>query len=119
VNARTCPPGCASLSIEYTYPHDGLPLSGESVAASALEYLDALGFVDVQETLTVSEHLLSPSYVVHRAPGRPEFEAIREQLAEANVSLAGRFGTWDYFSIEESFESGYLVGTTVREETRV
>jgi len=33
--------------------------------------------------------------------------------------LAGRFGTWDYFSIEESFDSGFRVGTTVREATRV
>ncbi len=119
VSAGTCPTGCASLSIEYTHPRDGLPLSGEAIAGSALEYLDDLGFVDVQEALTVSEHLLSPAYVVHRAPGRPEFEAIREQLAEANVSLAGRFGTWDYFSIEESFDSGWKVGTTVREATRV
>ena len=39
VNPQTCPPGCASLSIEYTYPRDELPLSGEAVAASALEYL--------------------------------------------------------------------------------
>ena len=119
VNGRTCPPGCASLSIEYTHPRDELPLKGEAIAAAALEWLDDLSFVDVQETLTVSEHLLSPSYVVNRSPGRPEFERIRELLAEGNVSLAGRFGTWDYFSIEESFDSGFRVGTTVREATRV
>jgi protoporphyrinogen oxidase len=119
VNARTCPPGCASLSVEYTYPRDGMPLSGEAIAGSALEYLDDLGFVDVRETLTFSEHLLSPAYVVNRSPGRAEFEAIRELLAEGNVSIAGRFGTWDYFSIEESFDSGWRVGTAVREETRV
>jgi protoporphyrinogen oxidase len=119
VNARTCPPGCASLSIEYTYPRDGLPLSSAALAASALEYLDELGFVDVQEVLTVSDHLLSPAYVVHRSPGRAEFEGIHELLAEGNVLTAGRFGTWDYFSIEESFDSGWRVGTTVREATRV
>jgi protoporphyrinogen oxidase len=119
VNAKTCPPGCASLSIEYTYPREGLPLKGEAIAAAALEWLDDLGFVDVEETLSVSEHLLSPSYVVHRSPGRAEFEGIRELLADGSVSVAGRFGTWDYFSIEESFESGFHVGTTVREATRV
>jgi protoporphyrinogen oxidase len=119
VNARTCPPGCASVSVEYTHPRDDLPLSGEEIAASALEYLDDLGFFDIQETLAISEHLLSPAYVVHRSPGRAEFEVIRELLAEGNVLLAGRFGTWDYFSIEESFDSGWRVGTAVREETRV
>lgn len=119
VNPQTCPPGCASLSIEYTYPRDELPLSGEAVAASALEYLQALNLVDIQEILTVSDHLLSPAYVVNRSPGRAEFDVIRELLAYGNVLLAGRFGTWDYFSIEESFESGWRVGTRVREATRV
>jgi protoporphyrinogen oxidase len=119
VNPLTCPPGCASLSIEYTYPRDDVPLSGEPIASSAVEYLEQLGLVDVEEILTVSEHLLSPAYVVHRSPGRPEFDAIRDLLAEGNVSVAGRFGTWDYFSIEESFDSGWRVGTTIREATRV
>ena len=60
----------------------------------------------------MSDHLLSPAYVVNRSPVVPSSTSIRELLADGNVSLAGRFGTWDYFSIEESFESGWRVGTS-------
>ncbi len=119
VNHRTCPPGCASISVEYTYPRDGRPLRAEALAGWALDYLDELGFVDVQETLTVSERLLAPAYVVHRSPGRPEFDAIRELLAGGGASLAGRFGTWDYLSIEDAFGSGWRAGAALREATRV
>ena len=119
MSPRTCPAGCASISVEYTYPRDGRPLSGEALAGWALDYLDELGFIDLHETVTVSERRLAPAYVVHRSPGRPEFEAIRELLAEGGVALAGRFGMWDYLSIEESFDSGWRVGTANREATRV
>ncbi len=67
----------------------------------------------------MNELLLEPAYVVNRSPGRPEFEEIRRRLAEAGVTLAGRFATWDYLSIEESFDSGWLAGATVREGVRV
>jgi protoporphyrinogen oxidase len=119
VNARTCPAGCASVSVEYTHPAAGVPLSGEAVAGRALDHLEELGLVDVEEILVVAQRLISPAYVVHRSPGRPELEALREQLAAAGVILAGRFGTWDYLSIEESFESGWRAGAAVRAANRV
>ena len=110
VNGRTCPPGCASISVEYTYPACGPAPLGEAIAASALDYLDEPGLVELDEVLTVTERLLTPAYVVHRSPGRPELEAVRELLAAKDVVLAGRFGAWDYLSIEESFESGWRAG---------
>ena len=39
-------------------------------------------------------------------------------LAAGGVVLAGRFGTWDYLSIEESFESGWRAGVAIREVAR-
>jgi hypothetical protein len=44
--------------------------------------------------------------VVRRAPGRRYFADITAKLARQCVHLAGRFGTWNYLSIEEAFESG-------------
>jgi protoporphyrinogen oxidase len=119
VNGRTCPSGCASISVEYTYPRAGRRLSGEAITGWALDYLDELGLVELDEVLTVTERLLTPAYVVHRSPGRPEFEEVRELLARGGVVPAGRFGTWDYLSIEESFESGWRAGAAIREAARV
>jgi protoporphyrinogen oxidase len=119
VNPLTCPPGCASISVEYTHPSKGPSLSENTLANRALDYVQDLGLAEVLETVTVSERRLAPAYVVNRSPGRPEFERIQERLAEAGVVLAGRFGTWDYLSIEESFESGWWAGKAVREAARV
>jgi protoporphyrinogen oxidase len=119
VNPLTCPSGCASLSVEYTYPSTGEPLPGETIAEGALAYLDERGFIDLHETVTVTERLISPAYVVQRSPGRPELELVHESLAERGVHVAGRYGTWDYLSMEEAFESGWRAGVAIREMARV
>ncbi len=106
VNPATCPDGCTSLSVEYTIPARGRKLSAAAVAAAALDYVRRRGLVDVEERLFHDELLISPAYVVHRAPGRTEFAALERRLREHEVWLGGRFGTWDYLSVEGAFESG-------------
>jgi protoporphyrinogen oxidase len=106
VNRLTCPDGCASLSIEYTVPHRGGRTSTATIADSALEYLSARGFIEVEERILLAERTISPAYVVHRARGRTAFAKLGRTLREHGVWLAGRFGTWDYLSVEEAFESG-------------
>jgi protoporphyrinogen oxidase len=106
VNQRTCPNGCTSLSIEYTIPRRGRRLSSAAVASAAVDYLVRRGLLEVDEKLFHDELLISPAYVVQRAPGRIAFTRLERTLREHGVRLAGRFGTWDYLSIEESFESG-------------
>jgi protoporphyrinogen oxidase len=106
VNPRTCPPGCVSISIEYTVPPDRAPDSASVIAEAALDYLDGHGLVDAHELVVVSSATIAPAYVVQRAPGRATFTEIGQILAEYDVVLAGRFGTWDYLSIEEAFTSG-------------
>jgi protoporphyrinogen oxidase len=107
VSARSCPPGCTSVSIEYTPPSDKEPVPGHVLVSQALEFVLDLGLVEAREVLTVTERLIAPAYVVHRAAGRPEHVALRERLAAHGVRLAGRFGSWDYLSMEESFVSGW------------
>ena len=106
VNRRTCPDGCTSLSIESTIPASGQRLSTDDIAATALECMSRRGFVDVEEYLFHDEFLISPAYVVQRAPERDAFAEIERTLREHGLFLAGRFGTWDYLSVEEAFESG-------------
>ena len=111
VNPRTCPDGCTSLSVEYTIPATGKRLATEELAAATLVYVKRRGLVDVEEVLFQDERVVSPAYVVQRAPGRPAFAAIAAALRERDVLLAGRFGTWDYLSVEEAFESGLRAAT--------
>jgi protoporphyrinogen oxidase len=106
VNRRTCPDGCTSLSIEYTIPEGGPELPAAKIARSALAHLARLGLVAVEEELFHDAVLISPAYVVQRAPGREAFARLETTLSEHGVWTAGRFGTWDYLSVEESFASG-------------
>jgi protoporphyrinogen oxidase len=106
VNHLTCPDGCASLSIEYTVPSRGGRMSTAAIADSALEYLTRRGLVEVEERVLLAERSISPAYVVRRAPGRAAFAELERTLREHGVWLAGRFGTWDYLSVEGAFESG-------------
>jgi protoporphyrinogen oxidase len=105
VNPRTCPPGCVSLSLEYTLPERGRRTTIE-LAAAAAEYLTAMRLLEVEECLSVSEVVLSPAYVVWRSIGRPWFAEIGARLRRQGVQVAGRFGRWDYLSMEDAFLSG-------------
>ena len=106
LSASTCPAGCASLSVEYTLPHRGPRMSTEDVANAAVAYVTDLGLIDVEEVRGIWETIISPAYVVHRAPTREEFSELLASLADCDVHLAGRFGEWDYLSIEQAFSSG-------------
>ena len=106
VNPRTCPPGCVSLSLEYTLPAQGRRSAAE-LTAMATEYLTGMGLLEVEECLSVSEVILSPAYVVWRSPGRPWFKERTARLEREHVQVAGRFGRWDYMSMEDAFASGW------------
>jgi protoporphyrinogen oxidase len=106
ISAFTCPAECASLSVEYTLPRRGSRTSAQDVADAALGYVADLGLIDVEGVYAVSETVISPAYVVQRAPTREEFSEIAQLLVDRDVHLAGRFGTWDYLSIEQAFASG-------------
>ena len=106
VSATTCRAGCASLSIEYTAPAVGPRVVSHAIASAALDYVSRHGLMEVEEVLVTDEYTISPAYVVERAPGRPEFAELERHLASQGVRLAGRFGSWDYMSIEDAYVSG-------------
>ncbi|HEX5725835.1 MAG TPA: FAD-dependent oxidoreductase, partial [Longimicrobiaceae bacterium] len=110
VNPRTCPPECTSLSIELG---GSAGAAAESAARAVMERLQGLGLLEVDEVLLVREVVIDPAYVVHRAPGREAFRDLREALARHGVATAGRFGSWDYLSMEGAFRSGWQAAAPV------
>jgi protoporphyrinogen oxidase len=106
VNGLTCPDGYASLSIERTVGNGAPKISTARIADRALQYLSDHGLIEVEERVLVAERSISPAYVIRRSPGRSAFGELERTLSHHGVCLAGRFGTWDYLSIEEAFESG-------------
>jgi protoporphyrinogen oxidase len=106
LNSATCPAGCVSLSVEYTLPLRGRRTPTAGIADAAVAYAVDLGLIGVDEVQGVWETVISPAYVLHRAPTRDELRRLRSSLADRDVHVAGRFGEWDYLSIEQSFVSG-------------
>lgn len=105
-SSGTCPDGCVSVSAEYTERRDRARPDPRSLATAALEYVVRAGLVSVDECLTMTERVVAPAYVVHRADGRRAFGELAARLSSWSVELAGRYGTWNYLSIEEAFASG-------------
>ena len=107
VNPRTAPPGHFGLSLEYGLTAAGdRRLAANEVAEASVARLSRAGWIDVDEVLFLEEKLISPAYVVCRSEGRPAFTAVRQRLRSAGIHLAGRFGRWDYYSMEDAFQSG-------------
>lgn len=107
VNPLTCPPGGGSLSIECGGVLPGkAQLSTHEVAYQAIDLLAELGVISVDSIEVIDEILIDPAYVVFRSEGRSVFDDLRFELEQQGVTLAGRYGVWDYLSMDEAYLSG-------------
>lgn len=104
VNKNACPPGCASLSIECNLSED--LQDPEAAAREALSYLESLGILTWGEIRVTDSYRISPAYVQYRRSGRELFDSVFDSLERRRILMAGRYGLWDYMSIEDSFLSG-------------
>jgi len=110
INVATCPDGTASLSIECGCAVDDRGYrSTQEVAESAVAYCSALGFVKCSEMLCIDELSIDPAYVIDRSEGRRDFQDAFDCLAAHGIFATGRYGRWDYLSMEDSFLDGMTI----------
>jgi protoporphyrinogen oxidase len=115
ISAGTCPAGCSSAYVEVGVPSERLAsvdvagsLQGEVLAA-----LDRLGWVPTRRIRCCVSHVMACAYV-HHTPGRERvIGAILDRLGTAGVHPIGRYGQWDYTSMEDSIESALLAVKSV------
>lgn len=101
----TCPPGCASLSIECGIRHPGdRERPAPDIARSAIEFAVARGLVEHEATEVIDEVAICPAYVIDR--GCAEATGLHRALRGHGIHCAGRYGSWQYFSMEDSFLDG-------------
>jgi protoporphyrinogen oxidase len=107
VHPGTAPPGFASLSLEYgmASTSDRRHSAGE-ITQTTLDRMSRAGWVEVDDIVLVQEHILSPAYVACRSGGRSAIQEVCQRLRSAGIHLAGRFGCWDYYSMEDALLSG-------------
>jgi protoporphyrinogen oxidase len=104
--AKVVPASHTSLYVEIAFPMDGpMPLTAK-IIDQALLHLEKLRWVSRKNLVALSANWIDCAYV-HFTAGRPwALEKIFRILREHNVYPAGRYGLWDYISIEDSIFSG-------------
>jgi protoporphyrinogen oxidase len=107
VSAACCPPGHASLSLEIGLGESTTPyFDAAAIAREAVDDLEQRGIIRCAAIRVVDLHVIAPAYVADRLGSSPELQQLEAGLAQDGIHLAGRFGGWDYLSLEDAFHSG-------------
>jgi protoporphyrinogen oxidase len=81
--------------------------------------LSCAGWIEVEEVVLVQEQILSPAYVVCRSEGRSAVRDFRQRLRSVGIHLAGRFGLWDNYSMEDALRSGVKAARDIDRRARL
>lgn len=99
------PEGYHSFYVELGFPGDSQPHL-YSLQQNAMQKLDALGWLRTQD-LACSVLTTIPCAYVHHTPERESvMEVLLPRLKELCITPIGRYGTWDYTSMEDSIYEG-------------
>ncbi|MDD5674528.1 MAG: FAD-dependent oxidoreductase, partial [Chitinivibrionales bacterium] len=100
------PPGHGSLYIEVSYD----PIQGIDAAATTEKIIADIidiGIIPRREAIAAQKVIDVPfGYAIHDAERQPALKIIHEFLQAKRIFSVGRFGSWGYTSMEDSFLQG-------------
>ena len=102
-----CTPGCSAIYVEVGLPSDQVDHADlvHDLQPKVIKALQDLGWVDARGIVCVAIHVMRHAYV-HHTPYRDRIlDSILARLREARIFPIGRYGLWDYTSMEDSMES--------------
>jgi protoporphyrinogen oxidase len=98
------PPGCRSFYVEFSAAS---PLDATAAVRQAIETLLDLGFVsDERDVLFAEARAIPHAYVIYDERYGDAKEEIVSWLAERDILVAGRYGRWEYSSMEDALLAG-------------
>lgn len=103
VNPRLAPPGTRSFAVEFS--HRG-PADGARLLAQALDGLEALSLLHRGGVRVARARTIPTAYVLFDREHAAARRAVLEHLATHGVLVAGRYGRWEYSSMEDALVSG-------------
>jgi protoporphyrinogen oxidase len=111
----SAPAGCASLFVEKSFPA-GARVDTAREIESAVRGLKRMGVLRrgsrIEEIRPV---MLDPAYVLFDGFRGEAVRSLAREFRRRSVSLAGRYGAWDYYGMETSMADGVRAA---REATR-
>ncbi len=100
------PRGCSSLYVERSLLRDE-PFDPEEVTARAVEDLRRAGILWKGDRVVYRRvSVLDPAYVIYDRFRAQNLPAAQGALNEAGILSAGRFGSWEYASMEGAIKAG-------------
>jgi UDP-galactopyranose mutase len=103
---RQAPAGCGSIYLEIAYS-DNMPLEKTTAAKIAKRQLLELGILKTTDEILAEFCLDIPcAYVIYDHNYRKSMDLIHEFLKQHEVFLIGRYGAWEYTSMEDAIWQG-------------
>lgn len=90
-----------SLYVELGYTRDA-EIDVETMLPKVLEDLQEAGVISTQKLVSWHSVVMNPAYVHITKQGIAETKRIKEDLAAQDVYTIGRYGSWNYSSIEDN-----------------
>jgi len=102
------PRGRVSLFVEKSF-RSGARIDVERETDAALRGLREMGWLTPDSVVeTIRPVILDPAYVLYDEARRRAVPLLRKEFARKGVSLAGRYGVWEYSGMERSISQGIL-----------
>jgi protoporphyrinogen oxidase len=107
ISSRLCSTGNYAMYVEVGVPAERVDQVDilDDLQPKVIDSLTRLGWVARRDVVTCVTHVLRCAYV-HLTPAREaQMSGLQTRLNECGVQLIGRYGRWDYTSMEDSIRS--------------
>ena len=103
VNPALAPEGCRSFAVEFS--HRG-PVDTALLIEQAVNGLSACGIIDRSRVLLTRARTIPVAYVLFDHDHAAARTVVLDYLDSLGVQVAGRYGRWEYSSMEDALLSG-------------
>jgi protoporphyrinogen oxidase len=107
IGRGTCAPGRSSVYVEVAVPSIQLRTIDivKDLQPRVIAALERLGWVETRAVACVVIHVIRHAYIHHTVARESIVSAVMLRLHQHGVYPIGRYGLWDYTSMEDSMES--------------
>lgn len=114
VNPRLAPAGTRSFAVEFSHLGPLEPAGAERLIAQAIEGLEACGLLQPAQVLVARTRTIEHAYVLFDHAHQAARATVLAHLAAHQVHVAGRYGRWEYSSMEDALLSGMSTAEAVQ-----
>ena len=107
IGRGTTTPGHGALYVEVGMPPEQVDAAGlvGDLQPRVMNSLEQLGWVDSHDVVCIVMHVMRHAYIHHTPQRDAALDLIFARLRKACVFPIGRYGLWDYISMEDSIDS--------------